>query len=88
MARRRSLTDTQIAALPVKAKPYNMPDPEQAGLYIRVRPTGSKMFCAVARTPNGKQVWTTIGATQVFAVAQARLKTKEVVSRSPSRLGT
>ena len=81
MARRRSLTDTQIAALPVKAKPYNMPDPEQAGLYIRVRPTGSKMFCAVARTPNGKQVWTTIGATHVFAVAQARLKTKEIVSR-------
>ena len=27
MARRRSLTDTQIAALPVKAKPYNMPGP-------------------------------------------------------------
>ena len=40
MARRRNLTDEQIAKLPPRTSAY--PDPELAGHYIRVRPTGKK----------------------------------------------
>ena len=66
MGRRKTLTDAGIAALPAKAKPYAMPDPELPGHYIRVRPTGAKTFCAVGRSPSGKQVWHTIGASTLY----------------------
>jgi integrase len=79
MARRRTLTDAQISSLPIKQKPYAMPDPEMAGLYIRVRPTGTKVFCAVARAPGGKQVWSTIGPSNIYSVAEARQRAKDAI---------
>ena len=77
MARRRNLTDEQIAKLPSRTSAY--PDPELAGHYIRVRPTGKRVFCAVARDPRGKQVWHTLGGTDLYNVAEAREAAREVI---------
>ncbi|MEZ0281592.1 tyrosine-type recombinase/integrase, partial [Methyloceanibacter sp.] len=77
MARRKILTDEQIAKLPTRASAY--PDPELAGHYIRVRPTGKRVFCVVARDPRGKQVWHTIGGTDLYNVAEAREAAREVI---------
>jgi integrase len=79
MPRRRTLTDSQIANLSSHLKPYTMPDPELSGHYIRIRPTGAKMFVAVARAPSGKQVWHTIGATSLYRIAEAREKAREAI---------
>ena len=79
MARRKTLTDDAIASLKAKAKPYALPDPELAGHYIRVRPTGAKTFVAVARAPSGKQVWHTIGPASLYSVAEAREKAREAI---------
>jgi integrase len=70
MARRKVLTDEQIAKLPPRSSAY--PDPELAGHYIRVRSTGKRVFCVVTRDPRGKQVWHTIGGTDLYNVAEAR----------------
>jgi len=49
-----------------------MPDPKLAGHYVRVTPTGAKSFVTVARDPRGKQVWHTIGSTDLYKVEEAR----------------
>ena len=77
MARRKILTDEQIAKLAPRTSAY--PDPELAGHYIRVRPTGRRVFCAVARDPNGKQLWHTIGDTSTHSVEQAREEAREQI---------
>ena len=77
MARRKILTDEQIAKLPPRSSAYA--DPELAGHYIRVRPTGRRVFCVVARDPNGKQVWHTIGGTDLYNVAEAREAAREAI---------
>lgn len=77
MARRKILTDEQIAKLPPRSSAY--PDPELAGHYIRIRPTGKRVFCVVARDPNGKQVWHTIGGTDLYDVAAARDAARETI---------
>ena len=79
MARRKTLTDAQIAKLEARKKPYTVPDPELPGHYIRVRPNGNKVFCAVARAPSGKQVWHTIGASTLYMVAEARAKARDAI---------
>jgi integrase len=79
MARRRTLTDAGIASLKARAKTYAMPDPEMPGHYIRVHPTGSKMFVVVARNPSGKQVWATIGSTHIYRAAEARQKARGAI---------
>ena len=77
MARRKVLTDEQIAKLPPRTSAY--PDPELAGHYIRVRPTGRRVFCVVARDPNSKQVWHTIGGTDLYNVAEARDAARDAI---------
>ncbi len=77
MARRKILTDEQIAKLAPRSSAY--PDPELAGHYIRVRPTGRRVFCVVARDPNGKQVWQTIGGTDLYNVAEAREAARDAI---------
>lgn len=78
---RRTLTDKGIAALKPRAVRYSFPDPQLAGHYIRVTRTGSKSFAAVARDPRGKQVWATIGPTDVHSVADARERAREAIRR-------
>src|SRR5262245_27775933 len=77
----RNLTDKGVQALRVRDKMYAHPDPALPGHYIRVRPSGSKMFVAVTRDPRGKQVWTTIGSTALYSIEEAREKARDIIKR-------
>jgi integrase len=79
MPRRKTLTDSMVASLAPRPKPYAVPDPEMAGLYVRVQPTGTKKFVAVTRSPSGKQVWTTLGAAGIDSIEQMRAKARETI---------
>ncbi len=81
MAKRNRLTDAMILKLKPEAKRLTMPDPELLGHYIRVTPKGAKSYVAVARTPGGKQVWTTLGSTDHYSIAEAREQAREVIRR-------
>ena len=78
---RKTLSDRGVAALKPRASRYAHPDPEQRGLYVRVQPTGAKSFVAVTLDPHGKQVWATIGPTDVLSIADARERAREAVRR-------
>ena len=56
-----------------------MPDPELPGHYIRVRPTGTKVFVAVGRSPSSKQVWHTIGPSTLYSISEAREKARDAI---------
>ena len=56
---RKTLTDRGVAALKPRAERYAFPDPGMTGHYVRVQPSGAKAFVTVARTPAGRQVWST-----------------------------
>lgn len=80
-ARRRSLTDKQLAAKKRRPKRYIEADPELRGHYIRVPPEGPIVFAAVARSPLGKQIWATLGTTAELKVDQARERAREAIRR-------
>jgi integrase len=80
-ARRRGLSDKQVAALPRRAKRYIIADPELRGHYVRVPPAGPNVFCAVARDSYGKQIWATLGTSDVMKVEAARDKAREAIRR-------
>jgi integrase len=80
-ARRRGLSDRQVAALRKKAKRYIVPDPELRGLYVRVLPQGANVFCAVARDPYHKQIWATLGSSDVLTIEEARDKARTAIKR-------
>ncbi len=81
LARRKTLTDNMILKLKPEAKRLTMPDPEMRGHYIRITPKGAKSFVAVARDPNGKQVWATVGGADVLTIAEAREQAREAIRR-------
>ena len=70
-----------MLALKPRAERYAVPDPSLVGLYIRVQPSGAKSFVTVARHPSAKQIWTTLGATDVLAIADARTIARNVIKR-------
>jgi integrase len=78
---RKSLTAVGISKLRPKAARYAVPDPQLTGHYIRVTPAGAKSFVTVARDPNGKQVWTTLGSTDVLDIDDAREQARETIRR-------
>src|SRR5262245_23881606 len=78
---RKTLTDKGVVALKPRAVRYAIPDPELRGHYIRVQPSGAKSFVTVARSPIGKQVWTTIAACEVMDIAEARERAREAIKR-------
>jgi integrase len=78
---RKSLTDRGIRALKPRADRYSYPDPQLASHYVRVTPSGAKSFCCVARDPNGKQVWTTIGDCEVMPIEEARTRARDMLQR-------
>ena len=41
--------------------------------------TGKRVFCVVARDPNGKQVWHTIGGSEIYSVAEAREAARDAI---------
>ena len=69
---RRTLTDTRVAALKCRQKRYNYADSGMPGHYVRVSATGGKSYAVVARGPNGKQIWHTIGSTALHTIGEAR----------------
>lgn len=77
----RTLSDIGVKKLKPRKTRYVQPDPELRGHYIRTQPSGVKSFVAVARDPNGKQIWTTIGAADAMRIAEAREKAREVILR-------
>jgi integrase len=84
MRKRHGLTDRQVAALSRKPKRYAHPDPELIGHYLRVPPKTSRApiaFAAVARDPDGKQIWTTVGTTDAMGIEQARELAREAIRR-------
>jgi integrase len=81
MANRKTLSDRGVAALKPRAQRYAYSDPELRGHYVRVQPSGAKAFATVTRAPDGKQIWTTIGPTDVFTIEQAREQAREAIKR-------
>ena len=78
---RKSLSDKGVQALKPRATRYNFPDPELRGHYVRVQPSGSKSFAAVAVNPQGKQIWTAIGRADAMPIEEARRKARDVLTR-------
>ena len=74
---RKTLTHDQVLKLKPRASAY--PDPRMPGLYVRVHPSGRRVFCAVARDPNGKQKWVTIGDTTTHTIDAAREVAQEKI---------
>jgi integrase len=78
---RKSLTDKGVAALKSRATRYAHPDPELRGHYVRVQPSGAKSFVAVTLDSHGKQVWATLGPTDVLTITEARERAREAIKR-------
>lgn len=81
MARRKTLSDIGVKGLKPGPTRYVAPDPELPGHYIRVQPSGSKSYVAVARDPLGKQIWATIGPTARLSIEEARSQARDVIKR-------
>ena len=79
--RRKTMTDQRVATLPKKRKRYIVADPEQRGMYVRIPPQGPNVFAVVARDRNKKQVWHTVGNTDVLKIEEARDKAREAIKR-------
>jgi integrase len=79
--RRREFTDESVKALKPERERYTYPDPECLGHYIRVQPSGAKSFAAVARSPFGKQVWTTIESTSRIPIEESRERARTIIKR-------
>jgi integrase len=77
----RTLSDKGVAALKPRPSRYVKPDPQLLGHYVRVMPSGAKSFVTVARSPSGKQVWTTIGAADALGIQDAREQAREAIKR-------
>jgi integrase len=87
MPKRRGLTDKQVAALPGRDKRYNYADPELRGHYLRVPARSSRApiaFAAVARNPDGKQIWTTLGTADALGIDKARELARHAIARIKS----
>ena len=80
MARRRGLSDRQVAALPRKARRYALADPELRGHYLRVPPAGAINFTVIVKQ-HGKQEWESIGTTADLTIEQARDQARAVIRR-------
>jgi integrase len=81
MARRKTLTDNMVAKLKPGPKRQTISDPELRGLYVRVTPTGAKSYVAVARDPDGRQIWATVGGADVLTIDQARERARSAIQR-------
>lgn len=81
MTRRKTLSDAGVQALKPRPARYAFPDPELRGHYVRVTPAGAKSFVALARDPDGKQIWATLGSTDLLTIDQAREEARTALKR-------
>lgn len=82
--RRRSLSDLQVAALPKSktGKRYIVGDPEMRNHHVRVPVLGPNVYVCEARNPvSKKQVWSTIGASDKWKIADAREEAQKRIKR-------
>jgi integrase len=77
-----ALTDKRVAALKPRPKLYVFPDPQLPGHYVRVMPSGTKSYVAIARDPRGKQQWKTIGKTVDLTLEKAREEARKALQRT------
>jgi integrase len=81
------MSDKGVAALRPRPSRYAKSDPELVGHWVRVQPSGSKSFWAVARNPDSKQqVWTFIGRADAMTIAAARERARAILTRVRSGL--
>lgn len=73
--KRRPLSDTTIASLEPEDKAYREHDGQ--GLYLRVKPTGQKLWEFRYKKPNGKWSWLGLGPYPSVSGALAREKAQE-----------
>jgi integrase len=85
MPRRRTLTERQVHHLPRKSRRYNLPDPMQPHLFLRVPVSGPITYCAVARrrktVEGGRLVWKTLGTSAYLSLDEARALCRDAVKR-------
>jgi integrase len=80
--RRKTLTDTMIAALPRRAgETYYFADPEMPKHGVRVRTVGPGTYTVITRNRYGKQKWVRIGSTAEMPIAEARDRARAVLRR-------
>lgn len=70
-----------VATAGAKPKRQVIFDPDTTGLALIVSPKGKRTFSIVARGPDGKQVWKSIGEPGRMTVADARAKARIGVDR-------
>lgn len=75
------MSDKGVAALRPRSARYAVSDPELNGLWIRVQPSGAKSYATVARGPDKRQVWTSIGACDAIPIEEAREVARKVLNR-------
>ncbi len=74
---RKTLTDRQISRIKPTDKRQRLSDPELAGHYVNINPSGVS-FVVVCRGRDGKQIWTTLPA---HSIDDARRMAREVKQR-------
>ena len=80
--RRRTLTDTMVAALKCRGITYFYPDPELRKHGVRVQPNGPPHgFYVVARDAYNKQRWVRICSTAELTIEESRDKARTVIKR-------
>jgi integrase len=81
VARRRGLTDRQIAALPRKTKRYVIADPDQRSLFLRVPARDGPIGFTVIVKKGGRQTWESIGTTDDLTIEEARERALVAIKR-------
>jgi integrase len=87
MLRSKRLNDDGVAKLKTPSKRVTIPDPECRGHYVRVTPKGHKTFWAIARDPNGKQIWKLIGDADSTKIEDARDKARKIIRAIRAAVG-
>lgn len=87
MLRSKRLDDEGVAKLKTPSKRVTIPDPECRGHYVRITPKGHKTFWAVARDPNGKQIWKLIGEADSMKIEDARDKARTIIRSIRAAVG-
>lgn len=66
---------------PHPTKRLTVGDPDTRGLFVRVTPAGGKTWLIVARNPERKQIWATIGEVGKIPLSEARTRGRNGVDR-------
>lgn len=82
-AKRRRLTDANVAKLAPAAREYTVRDTRHAGLGVRVRPSGHRSF-VYCRKGEGRARRITLGPAALMGVEEARAMCRELETAPPA----